>query len=737
MRRRSFRTQRRAAPEPELEPEPEERAPQTWWARRSLFTRFLLSLVFYGMLLGLVVLVCVWTFYTWLASTYDLAVMDRSPDHSIVYDRQGRVIGRMETEAALPLRRDQISPLFVEALLAREDNRFYEHGGIDGRGVARAAWRNLLDMNFTQGASTITMQLSRISFGIREKTLHRKFLEMALSRRIESTYTKDDILTFFVNRAEFIPGIHGLEKASHLVFGKSNTQLSQGEAALLVGLLRSPGISNPFRNPAAALRGRDAVLRRMVATGRLNPDMADIARESRCEIRPERSRISRITPGYVMDYLRAELNEALGLEKSGYSGYQIYTTIDGDLQAAALRSLEARAREIERRPGYAHPTKDAVDGGKKPEQIKAEESTRYLQGACVVLDHSTGAILAMVGGRDYQRSAFNRATMARRQAGSVFKPFVYALAFQKGMLPGTLVDDSPLRADELPPGSTWAPRNADGRYIGLQPVEKGLIWSRNTMSIRVGNFAGLAPVVDLARQAGMDMPTKTTGQVFIGNVGTCALDLAKAYTVFPNRGLVKRPRIIERVEDLAGNLIWRAPTEAESLLEPDAAAFTDDVLRKVLEPGGTGSAARSKFGLAVPAAGKTGTTNECHDVWFAGYTGRVTCVVWLGFDQPRTIVAEAYSSELALPLWVDVVKAASAGPHEDAVLPESVDGDLVEICRISGKHATGSCREGGLAHEIHLPRGHSISGACDIVHPPVGEGGNGVWKDLKFFLGVD
>ncbi|MEO6741659.1 MAG: penicillin-binding transpeptidase domain-containing protein, partial [Chthoniobacteraceae bacterium] len=355
----------------------------------------------------------------------------------------------------------------------------------------------------------------------------------------------------------------------------------------------------------------------------------------------------------AMDMVMRELDVLLDDDQVSQGGLKIYTTIDPVLQDEAQKSLDRALTKIEQKPGYAHPKKSSYSD----EDRKEEKPTEYLQGAVVALDNRTGAIRALVGGRDYHDSKFNRAIDARRTVGSTFKPFVYAAAFARGLSPETPISDGPIEAGEIAHGGGWHPGNSDDRFGGMMPAEEGLIHSRNTVSIRVGNRAGIESVADLATKVGLpEIPVNA--QSYIGNFGASPKEVTGAYTVLANGGVRRQSYLIERIDSADGEIIFRASHISVSAMDRGVSATTAAIMGEIMTRGTAASA--KTLGWTRAAAGKTGTTDGYHDAWFVGFTNSLTCGVWVGLDKPATIVPKGYGAALALPVWMDVMKRASA-----------------------------------------------------------------------------
>jgi len=650
-----------------------------------------------------------WLVYSSLARGYDLKKLGNLPERSIVYDRHGTEMGRLHGENRIIVTLSEVSPDFLNALLSREDHRFYDHHGVDYRGLVRALVRDLQDRQFTQGASTISMQLARNSFALTGKSLHRKLLEIALARRLEAAHTKDEILELYVNRIFFGTGLYGVERAAQAYFAKPARNLTLDEGAMLAAIIRGPNKFSPFRSPATARSGRDMVLGRMVTQGRLTAAEAETARAATTVIQPEPAGLTS-QETYALDAVRRALNSVLDAEDEEDGGLRIYTTIDLQLQAAAEKALEDKLAAVEASRGYPHPTR-AQWLARPPATRPAQTPPDYVQGSVVVLDNATGAALAIVGGRNFQESPFNRALMAKRQVGSTFKPFVYASSVQTGLFPSTLVDDGPVDVDG------WTPRNSDGTFGGLLPAATGLARSRNTMTVRVGQRAGLNHVTELTARLGLGTVTQPTPQLYIGNHGATLHALTSAYTCFPNGGQKLRPYLIDHVENREGDVIFRNEPMGYPAMAPGASWCVTRMLEKVFAPGGTAASART-LGFTAAAAGKTGTTDNFKDAWFVGFTRGLTCGVWVGLDQPERITGQAYGGRMALPVWVDIMKtAATLGyTHGPSPAPD-VETAPTSVCSHSGLLATRRCAAAGTAVTEDLPLDlvdHFATGPCPV-----------------------
>jgi penicillin-binding protein 1A len=587
--------------------------------------------------------------YYFHALTFDLSAIREMPQRSIVIDEDGHVYSRLSGENRVVAPFDQISNNFVNALITREDTRFYSHHGIDPIGIARAIARNLLLGGLREGASTITQQLARNSFPLGGKNIQRKLVEAALAFRIETELTKEQILEAYMNRIYFGSGLYGVDTASRAYFGKPASRLTLSEAALLAGLIRAPSKLSPFNDLKASIKNRDVVLDRMHEIGII--DAAQLSDALREPIRLAPKPSTAPEEDWAMETIRHELEAVVPPGRIEDGGLQIYTSLDSDLQRIAEKAVANRLAQVERRPGYRHETKA---GG-------AED---YLQGALVVIDNRTGGIRAIVGGRDYADSKYNRATDARRPAGSTVKPFVFATAFAHGVHPGDRVSDARIGPGEIPSSlGRYNPANSDNRYGGDIHVADALVHSRNTATVRVGLRSGLDAVADTMERAGLARPVPRYPSICLGSFETTLKDLTAAYTAFPNDGIRQQPWLIEKVVDNEGMVLFKATQGRIRFLDKRASDETTEILEDVVTRG-TAANAR-ELGLRKRAAGKTGTTDQFHDAWFVGFTKSITCGVWVGFDRPQTILPGGYGADLAMPIWVDVIQAANDRRYPD------------------------------------------------------------------------
>jgi len=634
------------------------------------------------------------------AQTFDLNKLEQMESASVILDRKGKIFGQIYVENRDTVPYDQLPRDLINAVVAVEDAKFYRHQGYDLMGIVRAALKNFTAGHVRQGASTITQQLARNSFSLKEKTFRRKLLEVFLARRIEEQFGKQKIMELYLNRIYFGGGLYGAEAAARGYFGKSAREMSLAECATLAGLIKSPNRLSPWSDGTASREARNYALDRM-------RDLDLISREQCANARAEEiavgSRQNAQGQTYAVDYIRQQVIAAVGWDRAMNEGFRIKTTIDVDLQKVAEDSLRANLDRIEKHPAYNHQTyADYAATFRKAKAngtMTSQPAPEYLQGAVIGLDNATGDILVLVGGRDFEHNQYDRALQARRPAGTAMLPFVYAAAFEKGMFPGALVEDSPLDNRAVMIGGTtgilgeWGPESAQNRYEGAMTARQALAKSKDGASVRIGMNAGVDSVLQLCSAAGIRSPLRPYPATFLGSSEITLAELALAYTIFPNGGWRPTPpHILERIEEKDGTLVWdsKQATVRKLVIKPETAYEVHSCLVDALQSG-TGKAAYTEFGLKkIPAAGKTGTAYDFTDALFAGYDSNFTCAVWTGFDKPQKIYRGAFGRELALPVWVDIMNAAAQQyPPREIRQPSNLN--QVEICWRSGLLATDKC----------------------------------------------
>jgi len=644
------------------------------------------------------------TEYERRAGEFDLTQLERMEAASILFDRAGKEMGKIFIQNRHPVPLDKISPMMVKAVIAAEDNKFDKHDGVDYMGILRAAQANYRRGKISQGASTVTQQLARNSFELRERTYKRKLVEMFLAWRIEQNFSKDKIMELYLNRVYFGSGFYGVEAASRGYFGKPAKDMDTGQCAMLAGLLKSPQSLSPWNNKDAATQTRNFVLKRMKELGFLTAEQAGQETEQQLYVM---KRTNPFKVSYAIDYIRQQVVAALGFDRAMNGGFRISTTLDMKLQRGAELAMRDTLAKVEARPGYQHITFESYRGFSKSieDEINKGNMTirmpeaKYLQGAVLALENSSGAILGLIGGRDFRHSEFNRATMGRRQVGTAFTPFVFAAAYDKGISPGQIVEDACFDNRFVMIGGDagilgeWGVERADNEYEGPIPARDALAKGKNAATVRLGILTGLDPVKKVASDSGITSPLRNYTNAYLGSSELTLDELTLAYTVFPNGGL--RPRqlyIIEKIADGAGNRIYAAKPEKVKAISAEAAYQVTAGLEEALRRG-TGSAAFTEYGLNdMPVAGKTGTAYNFSDTYFFGYNSSVTCGVWVGFDKPQQIYRGAFGRDLALPIWTKIMNAAAEEfPAVKFLKPDTLKA--VEICKVSGLLATPNCQQ--------------------------------------------
>jgi penicillin-binding protein 1A len=637
---------------------------------------------------------------------------------SVIHDRKGEEVGLIYVLNRRPIKIEQVPKHFIEALTAEEDSRFFQHGGVDTIGVIRAIWLNFKVGRQTQGASTLTQQIARDVFKLKEMEMEaskfsqykRKIVEAYVSSRIEKTYSKSDILEFYLNRVYFGSGNYGVQAAAQGYFGKDVSQISVEESASLSCLLKNPGGLNPRLHPKHHVEQRNHVLDRMYDEHFLTAGDRDAFKQRPVILTP---RSADIRLSYVYDEIRQQAMKIIGEDESVVGGFQIYTTIDRQLQKTAEEAVRKRMADVEKGPGYPNQTYDQyhaiLDDYRRKLSAKAispdtpKPQPEYLQSAVLMIDNRDGGILALVGGRDFVDSMYNRALKSRRPTGTAFIPFVYATAFQRpDYFPAVQLEDGPIDNRRVMIGGLtgilgeWGTEQDETRYSDHIAAREALVESRNAATVRLGEKIGLEPVKELVAKAGIRSPMRDYASAFLGASEARLDEVCLAYSTFPNKG--KRPKevsLIKRITDVKGRVIFQVKDDEDemvSVMDETAAYQTHTCLEDALTRG-TGRTAYSEFGLEkFPAAGKTGTHYEFKDLWFVGYTSAVTCGVWCGFDQSKPVYTGAFSNRIALPIWADAISATVKGYKPEEFAPPS-DARLVEVCKKSGLRATDACYE--------------------------------------------
>jgi 1A family penicillin-binding protein len=542
-----------------------------------------------------------------------------------ILDREGKFMGRLVSVRRVNIPLDSVPEHVRQAFLATEDRRFYDHNGTDWIGFFRATLRNIRSLAVREGFSTITMQAARNTFIAErypKRSLRQKLIELRLSRLMEKSLTKEQILELYMNAIYMGNGVYGVEAAARDLFGKSIGRVTLPEAALLAALPKAPSTYTPRRNSDRARDRRNLVLDLMVREGFVSEDRLEGLKRQQVRITRDGWYPDDSQDSHAFDLVRQKVDSVLRNTDLDLADVTVYTTLDPRAQTAAMRAVRRRAAAIGSR----------------------------VEGAMVAVDPRNGDIRALVGGRAFRRGTFNRAVAAHRQPGSAFKPFVYAAAMTAGYSPATEVDDSPIEITM--DGRTWSPRNYGGSYLGRTTFRNALTHSANAATVRVWGNIGGSRVIDLAKRLGITSELQNYPSLALGAAEVTPLELTVAYAPFANGGLRVQPRLVRRIEVGNGRVLYtQEEAPATRVLDPRDAYLVSSMLRAVVDYG-TGAVLRS-YGVRGIIAGKTGTTNDGADAWFVGYTPTIAAAFWFGLDQRRTIGSNASGGRLAAPAWAE------------------------------------------------------------------------------------
>jgi 1A family penicillin-binding protein len=637
-----------------------------------------------------------------------------------LYDASDKLAFTIYTEQRIEVPIAEVSQNLIQALIAVEDQHFYGHHGFDAVRIALAAMADLRHRRAAQGASTLTQQLARQSFLTKEKTVRRKVQELILAAKIEHLYSKPEILELYLNKVYFGDGLYGVEAASRGYFGKRAKDLTVAEAALLAGLVKSPTSYAPTTNMARAKARRNVVLQAMLENRAIDRAAWQEARLSPVKL-ADTLRAQEPHGQYFKEQVRRELVDRFGWQRVYQGGLRAFTTIDMGQQIAAETAVNESLKSIDARRKALRPTRS---GDERP-----------LQAALVAMDPTTGHVRAMVGGRDFDQSRFNRAVQAKRQPGSAFKPFVYAAALEAGFTPATLISNL---NDPIATGQgAWTPE--DHSTADAMTLRTGLRTSSNRAAVRLLQQVGIPRTVEYARTMGVgELPNVPS--LALGSGEVTLQSLTAAYAAFANHGLVPRPTLIRRVEDCDGHVLYDAYVTPTRAISETTAFLMTNMMADVINAG-TGARAR-QLGFKLPAAGKTGTTNDFKDAWFVGFTPKLVTGVWVGFDQARTILPRGFAADIAVPLWTSFMKVATRNDKPDWFTPPP-GVTAVQVCRISGKLAADGCRsvdvenkDGGvelrsMVYTEYFATGTEPTSLCDLHLV------SGVYGRIAGMLGAD
>ncbi len=632
-----------------------------------------------------------------------MSEMDQS---TTVLDDMDQLAFSIFKEQRIEVPLSDISPNLTNAIRAIEDQRFYDHHGFDLIRMASAAMSNVRHYRRAQGGSTITQQLARQSFLTPNKSFRRKFQELILAARIERLYSKPRILELYLNKVYFGDGLYGVEAASRGFFGKHASALSVPEAAMLAGLVKSPSRYAPTISLERAVGRRNVVLQAMLDAGAIDKATWKSARAAK-PVLHDSLRSEEPHGQYFKEQLRQELVTRFGWQRVYQGGLRVFSTIDMPMQIAAELAIADQIASIETRRAAWQVRR--ASARKAAGKHVVDEPADALQAALIALDPASGNVRAMVGGRDFDDSHFNRAVQAHRQPGSAFKPFVYAAALEAGYSPATIIDrlDDPIETAQ----GRWTPED-EHSFASSMSLRTGLRTSSNRAAVRLLQDVGISRTVQYAKRMGVgDVPSVPS--LALGSGEVTLQTMTAAYAAFANRGFVPKPQLIRRVEDLDGVVLYEAQPSSVRAISDTTAYLMSTMLADVINAG-TGSRARA-LGFTLPAGGKTGTTNDFNDAWFIGFTPKLVTGVWVGFDRPRTILPNGFAADVAVPAWARFMKTATRHDKPEWLTPP--DGvTTARVCRASGRLAGDGCDD--VYTEFFAP-GTEPRGYCER-HPSRG-----------------
>lgn len=613
-----------------------------------------LSLLF-NIFLGIIVfilMVMVTGVIGFYAFTMDLPGIDALKDYrpsisSRVYDDKNELIDEFFLEDRKLIKINEVPRVAIQAFVAAEDSRFFAHKGFDVQSIFRAVFKNLEAGHIIQGGSTITQQVAKMMYLSPEKKYTRKFKEAILAYKIDRYLTKDEILNLYLNQIYLGHGTYGLESASLGYFGKSARELKLHEAALLAGMPKAPSNYSPFLHYDKAKQRQYYVLTRMAEDGYISRGQMEQAYKAPLNLRAIRPKDK--MAAYFVENVRRYVQEKYGADVLYKEGLSIYTTLDLNVQKYAGEAMERGLKELEERNKY------------RPGLV---------QGALFCMDVKTGAIRAMVGGRDFNKSEFNRATQSRRQPGSAFKPIIYTAAFDKGMTPATVFEDAPIAVNDVSQeNGVWSPKNFDGKFMGPITMRTALVLSRNVVTVKILQEIGIDYAISYAMNMGITSPLDHALSLALGVSGVTLQELVQVYSVLANQGQKVTPYFIKKIVDRTGNVFEETKVQPEQVIDPRIAYITTHVMQDVVTMG-TGTRVRS---IGRPVAAKTGTTNDTRDAWFIGMTPSLIAGVWVGFDQEASLGSQEVGGRSAAPIWLYFMeKALQKTPVESFPVPEGI-----------------------------------------------------------------
>ncbi|MGQ9702379.1 MAG: penicillin-binding protein 1A [bacterium] len=602
------------------------------------------------------------------------------PVSTKVYDDQDSLLTEFFIERRELTNLNEVPDYLKKGFICIEDKTFYRHWGVDVKAIFRALFQNILHMRAAQGFSTITMQLARSIFLTQEKTILRKLKEIMLALRIERTYTKDEILERYLNQVNFGQGRYGVATAARYYFNKNISDITLSESALLIALPKSPEYFSPYRYPERAKARRDLVLKQMLKDHIITEAEYNKAISESLHV-VEHKKESKLGE-YFIEEIRGYLEMKYGAEFLYRSGSNIYTTLNKDIQRTAEEILEKHLQKIEK-DYHLKVTKAKFDSTGIPDTLN---KIPYLQGALLIVDHRKGEIKAMIGGRDFNQSKFNRATQAYRQTGSSFKVFVFLAALDNGFTPADLVLDLPIVLEVAGPDSIYRPANYDHKFMGPITMRKALALSRNLVAVRLIRIVGPDLVVKYGHDLGIKSKLLPIVSLALGACEVSLSELTQAFSTIANLGEEKPLIMIRKITNREGTIIELNQPAAEKKLSPQTCYLLVDMMRSVVD-GGTGYEIR-KYYKGV-AAGKTGTTDNYSDAWFIGFTPHYTAGVWVGYDDNQTIFRGATGGVVAAPIWGEIMSKIDTLIIDDFPVPEGII--WCKVCPKSGLLANEYC----------------------------------------------
>ena len=605
----------------------------------------------------------------------------KPPQATRVVDREGTIIYEFYEERRTDVSLDQVPPYVQSAFVSLEDRRFWSHWGLDIPGLVRALLTNIVHLRIVQGASTITQQLARNMFLTHKKTMGRKFSEMVLAVKIERCLTKEEILERYLNEIWFGSGVYGVSAAARYYFGKEVTELSVAEAATLAAIPKNPNFYSPFKNMEAATARQKLVLKAMLKSGAITRNEYEDAVSEELVFSEKRDYTYGGIAPYYMDEVKKYIIEKYGEEFLYRGGGTVVVPMDIRLQEIANRSVDSVTREYDKTYKFKY---TIANYKYDPKNLVAP---KYLQAALVAMDPSTGEVLAMVGGRNYFHSMYNRATQAYRQTGSSFKPFVYLAAAIAGYGTGHILYDAPIEVQDA--NRIWTPSNYDHQYMGPITERRALALSRNLATVRLAMEVGPATVTDVAKKCGIQTKMEPYYSTALGAHSLTLMEMTNAYCTIADYGTKHDPILVLEVYDVTGNLLEKNEPVGEKVVDSASCYIVISMMESVMNEG-TGVRARTQYGFQRPAAGKTGTTSWYKDTWFIGFTPTLACGVWVGFDDPKTIAPGATGTAFALPIWSAFMREATKlYPSQEFRTPPGVT--WVSVCATTGYLPTSKC----------------------------------------------